>query len=123
MTLVLILIAQVSMVTLAVGRMPSLSGRKLHGDSRLIPLFAEAQRRLPRFRALISRYGRWRPAMRIYQRLREKLGFRPLELDAIPGTADHNAQTSAPAPSASESMCCGHCSGKAEGPSLEQPRA
>ena len=62
--------------------------------------------------------------MRLFERLREKLGYQPVVLDATPET---NKNTAAALASLvlepTDSMCCGHCAGKAEGPSPEQSSA
>jgi hypothetical protein len=65
-------------------------------------------------------------AMRIFERIRQNFGFWPIELqkqsrktrelaDVVAATAD--------VPAAAEGMCCGHCSGNAEGHVAELPTA
>jgi hypothetical protein len=65
-------------------------------------------------------------AMRIFERMRQNFGFWPIELqkqsrktrelaDVVAATAD--------VPAAAEGMCCGHCSGNAEGHVAELPTA
>ena len=65
-------------------------------------------------------------AMRIFERIRQNLGFWSIELqkqsrktrelpDVVAATAD--------VPAAAEGMCCGHCSGTAEGHIAELPTA
>ena len=64
--------------------------------------------------------------MRIFERIRQNFGFWPIELqkqsrktrelaDVVAATAD--------VPAAAEGMCCGHCSGNAEGHIAELPTA
>ena len=64
--------------------------------------------------------------MRIFERIRKNFGFWPIELqkqsrktrelaDVVAATAD--------VPAAAEGMCCGHCSGNAEGHIAELPTA
>ena len=58
--------------------------------------------------------------MRIFQRLREKFGFESAVLDT---QAHEDKAITLPSLvlQPTDGMCCGHCSGKAEGHSLEQP--
>ena len=58
--------------------------------------------------------------MGLFQSLREKLGYEHAVLDAIPETSKNKAAALASLVlEATEGMCCGHCSGKAEGHSPE----
>ena len=62
--------------------------------------------------------------MRLFERLREKLGCEPAVLDAAPEASKNKAAALAPLVlQPTDSMCCGHCSGKAEGHSEEQSAA
>lgn len=58
--------------------------------------------------------------MRIYERLRIKFGFQPLQPEADPVTAGDKTKAIAPIPSTGEGTCCGHCSGQAESHFSEQ---
>ena len=58
--------------------------------------------------------------MGLFESLREKLGYEPAVLDATPETSKNKAAVLPPLVlEATDSMCCGHCSGKAEGHSSE----
>jgi hypothetical protein len=64
--------------------------------------------------------------MRIFQRLRTSLGLAPIQLQNV--SDEVREQTLAVAivpsgPTATEGMCCGHCSGNAEGHISELPSA
>ena len=64
--------------------------------------------------------------MRLFERLRTGLGLLPIQLQDDSKTTGDGPETTATAPSsprANESMCCGHCSGNAEGHSSELPGA
>ena len=62
--------------------------------------------------------------MRLFERLREKLGYQPAVLNVTPETNKNKAAALAPLVLApTDGMCCGHCAGKAEGHSPEQSAA
>jgi len=65
-------------------------------------------------------------AMRIFERIRKNFGFLPIERQKesrkTRELADAAAAT-AYVPAAAEGMCCGHCSGTAEGHIAELPTA
>lgn len=63
--------------------------------------------------------------MRLFERLREKLGYEAAVGDPTPEASSKKA-AAAPAPlvlKPTEGMCCGHCSGEAEGHSAEKSAA
>ena len=62
--------------------------------------------------------------MRLFERLRLKFGFLPIELQKDSKERRELADMAAAAPyvpAAAESLCCGHCSGNAEGHIPELP--
>ena len=64
--------------------------------------------------------------MRVFERLRLYLGFMPIE--SRNDSKEHRAVADVPAatahvPAAAEGMCCGHCSGNADGHVSELPAA
>ena len=63
--------------------------------------------------------------MRLFERLRLRLGFLPIQLQKDSKERRELADIAAAAPyaDAAESMCCGHCSGNAEGHVAELPTA
>ena len=64
--------------------------------------------------------------MRIFERIRQNLGFLPVELQKEARRAREQADVAAAtayAPAAADGMCCGHCGGKAEGHTAELPTA
>jgi len=63
--------------------------------------------------------------MRLFERLRGKLGFEPALIDAVPKPSLNQAAAAATllVLESPEGMCCGHCSGKAEGHSAEKSAA
>jgi hypothetical protein len=72
-----------------------------------------------------NRFSEWRKAMRIFERLRTILGFSQIGLQDDSKKAHDGADVVATPhlPSAAETMCCGHCSGNAEGHVSELPNA
>ena len=64
--------------------------------------------------------------MRLFERLRTSLGLAPIQLQNVSEEVRERTFVVATAPSnllAAETMCCGHCSGNAEGHSAELPAA
>jgi hypothetical protein len=64
--------------------------------------------------------------MRIFERLRTSLGLAPIQLQNDSDEAREGTVAVAAVPSnppATEAMCCGHCSGNAEGHISEPPDA
>lgn len=63
--------------------------------------------------------------MRLFERLRGKPGYEPAVIDAAPKSSSNKAAAAPPPPvlDSIESMCCGHCSGKADGHSAETSAA
>jgi len=63
--------------------------------------------------------------MRLFERLRGKLGYEPAVTDAAlkPGLNQAAAAATPLVLESPEGMCCGHCSGKAEGHSAEKSAA
>ncbi|MGE9008552.1 hypothetical protein ACO2JO_08215 [Leptospira interrogans] len=59
--------------------------------------------------------------MRIFERLRTSFGLAPTQLQT--NSKETREETVAVAASATEPMCCGHCSGNAEGHISELPSA
>ena len=65
-------------------------------------------------------------AMRIFERIRLNFGFLPIELQKESRETRELADVAAATayvPAAAEGMCCGHCSGNAEGHIAELPAA
>ena len=61
--------------------------------------------------------------MRLVERLREKLGYDPAVIDAVPKSNPNQAAAVTAPLVSTEGMCCGHCSGNAEGHSAEKSTA
>ncbi len=64
--------------------------------------------------------------MRIFERIRTSFGLVPIQLQNDPKETREAAIAVAAVrsdPAATEAMCCGHCSGNAEGHILELPSA
>jgi hypothetical protein len=64
--------------------------------------------------------------MRIFERIRTSFGLAPIRLqnDSKAAREEAVAVTAVRSnPPATEAMCCGHCSGNAEGHTLELPSA
>ena len=64
--------------------------------------------------------------MRLFERLRTSLGLAPIRLQNVSDEVRERTFVVATAPSdppANETMCCGHCSGNAEGHRSELPAA
>lgn len=66
--------------------------------------------------------------MRIFERLRTIFGLGPIQLQndskaTYENTGTAAAAPSSPSPPGAEAMCCGHCSGNAEGHISELPSA
>ena len=62
--------------------------------------------------------------MRLFERLRTSLGLAPIQLQNVSDEVRERTFVLATDPSdppATEAMCCGHCSGNAEGHSSELP--
>jgi hypothetical protein len=65
-------------------------------------------------------------AMRIFERIRQNLGFLPVELQKEARRAREQADVAAATayvPDATDGMCCGHCAGEAEGHIAKSPAA
>lgn len=65
-------------------------------------------------------------AMRIFERIRLNFGFLPIKLPKESRETRELADVAAATayvPAATEGMCCGHCSGNAEGHIAELPTA
>jgi hypothetical protein len=59
--------------------------------------------------------------MRLFERLRGKLGYEPTAIDAAPKPSLNQAAAATPLVlESTEGMCCGQCSGKAEGHSTKK---
>jgi hypothetical protein len=64
--------------------------------------------------------------MRLFERLRTSLGLAPIQLQNVSDEVRERTIVVATVPSdpaATEAMCCGHCSGNAEGHISELPIA
>jgi hypothetical protein len=64
--------------------------------------------------------------MRIFERIRTSFGLAPIQLQNDSKAAREETVAVAAVrsdPPATEAMCCGHCSGNAEGHTLELPSA
>lgn len=61
--------------------------------------------------------------MRLFERLRKKLGFEPVEIKADPDLRKGTLAGATLDLASTDGMCCGHCSGNTEGHVAEQQRA